>query len=98
MAIEWKLNPSNIKADGSRADVMVEMTDDATQEVFKQQFTGVLVDTKENRVKFLASIQKELLNQRSKKQEVQSLKDVVSANLEKDVKASLVTWDTKEVK
>jgi hypothetical protein len=91
MAITYKLIVSDVNADSSRAEVTVEKTDG--DKVTLVPYTGVLVDTTENRAKFLETIKNEEIKTQKAESEKQTKIDAVAANLDKDVLQPLTAFD-----
>lgn len=96
MAISWKLNVTEVNADSTRADVIVEKTDG--EKITSVPYSSVLIDTAENRAKFLETIKKEEIKEQKVVSKEQSKINAVAANLDKDVLQPLSVFDfTKAV-
>lgn len=87
----WKLNITSVSADSKRADVTVEKTDG--EKVTSMPYTGVLVDTAENRAKFLETIKNEEIKTQKAVSEEQAKIEAIAANLDKDVLQPLAVFD-----
>lgn len=99
MAITYKLNVTSTRTDkkgADRANVTVEKTDGEI--VTSTAYTDVLVDTAENRAKFLATIKAEESKAEAKISEQQAKTAKIAADLDKDVLVPLAAWDRKAVK
>lgn len=87
----WKLIVNKVNADSSRADVTVEKTDG--EKVTSVPYSGVLVDTEENRVKFLETIKNEEIKEQKAVSQEQAKIEAVASNLDKDVLQPLTAFD-----
>jgi hypothetical protein len=91
MAITWKINISSVNTDSSRANIQVEKTDG--EKVTSVPYTDVLIDTAENRTKFLETIKNEEIKAQKAASEEQAKLDAVVSNLDKDVLQPLAAFD-----
>lgn len=95
MAITWKLTVTDVNDDSSRANVTVEKTDG--DKVTSVAYTG-LVDTVENRAKFLETIKNEEIKAQKSVSEKQVKIDAVAKLLDAEILQPLAAFDfTKAV-
>ena len=93
----FTLNVNKVSEAGDRADVTVTRTEGET--VTNIPYTGVLVDTEENRLKFLQTIKNEEIKLQKEEAIKKAKIDAVVAVLDKDVTQALTVVDwAKEVK